>query len=123
MLPGGAHPGPLRHENVSKLFGRCEHCGKTVLSENYGAFIKPLIDQNGWETFYDTSAFGYVDLEVLSCGRWIRTMMDSRKICWMPCTRRRLRSELLIQDFHRHHIVTGHKPRNRLEQFIDRAAN
>jgi chitinase len=45
------------YENVDKLFGPCKHCGKTVLSENYGTFIKQRIDQNGWQTFYDTKAF------------------------------------------------------------------
>ncbi len=44
------------YENVDKLFGPCKHCGKTVLSENYGTFIKQRIDRDGWETFYDTYA-------------------------------------------------------------------
>ncbi len=44
------------YENVDKLFGPCKHCGKTVLSENYGTFIKQRIDQDGWQTFYDTYA-------------------------------------------------------------------
>ncbi len=45
------------YQNVDKLFGPCTHCGKTVLSENYGTFIKQRIDQKGWQTFYDTDAF------------------------------------------------------------------
>lgn len=45
------------YQNVDTLFGPCKHCGKTVLSENYGTFIKQLIDQDCWETFYDTAAF------------------------------------------------------------------
>ena len=45
------------YENVNRLFGPCEKCGKTVLSESYGTFIKQLIDQDGWKTFYDTYAF------------------------------------------------------------------
>jgi chitinase len=44
------------YENVDKLFGRCKKCGKTVLSKNYGTFIKQLIGQDGWRTFYDTYA-------------------------------------------------------------------
>lgn len=44
------------YENVDKLFGPCKKCGKTVLSENYGTFIKQLIDKDGWETYYDTYA-------------------------------------------------------------------
>ncbi len=44
------------YRNVDKLFGPCTNCGNTVLSENYGTFIKPLIDRHGWRTFYDTSA-------------------------------------------------------------------
>lgn len=42
---------------MDKPFGPCKQCGKTVLSENYGTFIKQRIDRDGWETFYDTSAF------------------------------------------------------------------
>jgi chitinase len=45
------------YQNVAKLFGPCTHCGRTVLSENYGTFIKQRIDQDGWRTFYDTYAF------------------------------------------------------------------
>ncbi len=44
------------YQNVSTLFGPCTHCGKTVLSENYGTFIKQRINQDGWQTFYDTYA-------------------------------------------------------------------
>lgn len=41
------------YENVTALFGPCKHCGKTVLSENYGTYIKELINQDGWKTYYD----------------------------------------------------------------------
>jgi chitinase len=41
------------YENVSSLFGPCTDCGDTVLSENYGTFIKQRINAKGWETFYD----------------------------------------------------------------------
>jgi chitinase len=42
------------YENVSTLFGPCTDCENTVLSENYGTFIKQRINAKGWETFYDT---------------------------------------------------------------------
>ncbi len=42
------------YENVSALWGFCTNCATTVLSENYGTFIKPRINQRGWRTFYDT---------------------------------------------------------------------
>ena len=42
------------YENVSSLFGPCTDCEDTVLSENYGTFIKQRINAMGWETFYDT---------------------------------------------------------------------
>lgn len=42
------------YENVDALFGPCKHCGKTVLSENYGTYIKQRIDRAGWRTYYDT---------------------------------------------------------------------
>jgi chitinase len=41
------------YENVTELWGKCTNCGSTVLSENYGTFIKQRINQRGWETFYD----------------------------------------------------------------------
>jgi chitinase len=44
------------YKNVDKLFGPCKNCGNTVLSENYGTFIKQRIDQDGWQTFYDPYA-------------------------------------------------------------------
>jgi chitinase len=44
------------YENVTRLFGPCANCGNTVLSENYGTYMKPRINQLGWETFYDPSA-------------------------------------------------------------------
>lgn len=44
------------YKNVSTLFGPCKNCGHTVLSENYGTFIKQRIDQDGWQTFYDSYA-------------------------------------------------------------------
>lgn len=44
------------YENVDALFGPCKKCASTVLSENYGTFIKQRIDSKGWRTFYDTSA-------------------------------------------------------------------
>ena len=42
------------YENVGSLFGPCTDCKNTVLSENYGTFIKQRINEKGWETFYDT---------------------------------------------------------------------
>lgn len=44
------------YENVNALFGPCTNCGNTVLSENYGTFIKQRIDRQGWRTFYDPYA-------------------------------------------------------------------
>lgn len=42
------------YENVSALWGSCTNCANTVISENYGTFIKQRINQKGWRTFYDT---------------------------------------------------------------------
>jgi chitinase len=42
------------YQNVSALWGSCKNCGNTVISENYGTFIKQRINQNGWRTSYDT---------------------------------------------------------------------
>jgi chitinase len=42
------------YQNVSALWGFCTNCANTVLSENYGTFIKQRINQDGWRTFYDT---------------------------------------------------------------------
>ena len=44
------------YENVTRLFGPCTDCDNTVLSENYGTFIKERINNYGWETFYDPSS-------------------------------------------------------------------
>ena len=41
------------YQNVSALWGSCTNCGSTVLSENYGTFIKQRINRQGWETYYD----------------------------------------------------------------------
>jgi len=42
------------YQNVSALWGYCTDCGNTVISENYGTFIKQRINQQGWRTLYDT---------------------------------------------------------------------
>ncbi len=42
------------YKNVSALWGFCTNCANTVLTENYGTFIKQRINQDGWQTFYDT---------------------------------------------------------------------
>lgn len=44
------------YQNVDKLFGPCKNCANTVLTENYGTFIKQRIDQDGWYTLYDSYA-------------------------------------------------------------------
>lgn len=44
------------YQNVTQLFGPCTNCGNTVLSENYGTFIKQRINSQGWETFYDPAS-------------------------------------------------------------------
>ena len=42
------------YENVGALWGPCTNCSNSVISENYGTFIKQRISQNGWRTSYDT---------------------------------------------------------------------
>lgn len=44
------------YTNASKLYGKCANCGNTVLSENYGTFIKPRINAMGWQNFFDKAA-------------------------------------------------------------------
>src|SRR5205823_11576662 len=41
------------YRNVSQLFGRCTNCGQSVLSVNYGTFIKPHLGQRNWLVFRD----------------------------------------------------------------------
>ncbi|HUI41616.1 MAG TPA: glycoside hydrolase family 18 protein [Terriglobia bacterium] len=41
------------YTNSDGLWGPCKACNNTVLSENYGTYIKPRINQGGWETRYD----------------------------------------------------------------------
>ena len=45
------------YKNVSTLFGPCKNCDNSVLSENYGTFIKQRINAKGWRTSYDPYAF------------------------------------------------------------------
>jgi len=42
--------------NVTGLYGSCTNCENTVLSENYGTFIKQRIDKLGWKNAYNTTA-------------------------------------------------------------------
>ena len=44
------------YKNVSTLFGPCTNCDNSVLSENYGTFIKQRINAKGWRTSYDPYA-------------------------------------------------------------------
>lgn len=45
------------YRNVSELYGTCKPCdGFTVISENYGTFIKPIVNRFGWKTYYDQIA-------------------------------------------------------------------
>ncbi|MFZ0687497.1 MAG: glycoside hydrolase family 18 protein [Terriglobales bacterium] len=52
------------YSNVSQLFGECANAGRTgngqcdgsVISVNYGTFIKQRINKKGWQTFYDQVA-------------------------------------------------------------------
>jgi chitinase len=44
------------YENVSALWGSCTNCANTVLSENYGTFIKQRINKLGWRSYYDPYA-------------------------------------------------------------------
>jgi chitinase len=41
------------YKNVSALFGPCTNCGNTVLTENYGTFIKQRINAKGWVSTLD----------------------------------------------------------------------
>jgi chitinase len=52
------------YTDVNALFGTCSDasrwkngdCNGSVISENYGTFIKQRINSKGWETFYDSVA-------------------------------------------------------------------
>lgn len=44
------------YTNVTGLYGSCTNCDNTVLSENYGTFIKQRIDKLGWKNAYNTTA-------------------------------------------------------------------
>lgn len=44
------------YENVDYLFGNCTNCANTVLSENYGTFIKQRINKLGWTSYLDPFA-------------------------------------------------------------------
>ncbi len=52
------------YTNVSELWGECANasrtrdgnCDSSVISENYGTFIKQRINKKGWQTFYDPIA-------------------------------------------------------------------
>jgi GH18 family chitinase len=39
--------------NSNGLWGPCDNCAKTVVTVNYGGFIKQHLNQKGWETRYD----------------------------------------------------------------------
>jgi chitinase len=41
------------YKNVSALYGACKNCGNSVLTENYGTFIKQRINQKGWTSYLD----------------------------------------------------------------------
>jgi chitinase len=41
------------YRNVSALYGPCTNCGNSVLTENYGTWIKQRINQKGWESTLD----------------------------------------------------------------------
>lgn len=44
------------YTNASALWGPCTDCENTVLTENYGTFIKQHINRRGWQTYYDPVA-------------------------------------------------------------------
>lgn len=44
------------YTNVSQLYGACTNCGNTVLSENYGTFIKQRVNKLGWQRTRDQAA-------------------------------------------------------------------
>ena len=41
------------YKNVSALYGSCTHCGNSVLTENYGTWIKQRINLKGWYSILD----------------------------------------------------------------------
>jgi len=53
------------YTNINQLFGLCpnsattqdEACDFAVTTQSYGTGIKPLINRNGWKTYYDPIAF------------------------------------------------------------------
>jgi chitinase len=51
------------YHTIDQLFGLCPHlgsdgaCDNSVTSGSYGTDFKPLINRNGWQTFYDPKAF------------------------------------------------------------------
>lgn len=44
------------YQNTTKLYGLCDHCSGTVISESYGTFIKPRVNALGWQRFVDPNA-------------------------------------------------------------------
>ncbi|HEY6337233.1 MAG TPA: glycoside hydrolase family 18 protein [Candidatus Sulfotelmatobacter sp.] len=44
------------YRNVSQLWGSCTDCNSSVVSENYGTFIKQRVNQDGWVRYYDSIA-------------------------------------------------------------------
>lgn len=41
------------YKNVSALYGPCKNCENSVLTENYGTFIKQRINAKGWTSILD----------------------------------------------------------------------
>ena len=44
------------YKNVTALYGPCTHCGNSVLTENYGTWIKQRINAKGWTSYLDQAA-------------------------------------------------------------------
>jgi chitinase len=44
------------YRNVTQLWGTCTSCGWSVVSQNYGTFIKQRVNQDGWVRTYDSIA-------------------------------------------------------------------
>jgi chitinase len=44
------------YKNVTALYGPCTHCGHSVLTENYGTWIKQRINAKGWQSYLDQAA-------------------------------------------------------------------
>ena len=96
------------YKNVSALYGPCKNCGNSVLTENYGTFIKQRINKKGWTSILDQVTLvpymlrsdgspGFItyddpNFDVLSCLVFRLAARPGRKLDVVA--RRRLRRQL-----------------------------